>query len=79
MSKGKPRGVVNPNPPHGTKGDFRRMTVTLPPAAYELLVHESAKRKIAGRPNHPVSAIVREAVVEYLGHRPALSRASKTA
>lgn len=54
------------NPPHGERGDFRKVTVTLPPAAYERLVQESAKRKIAGNVNHALSAIVREAVAGYL-------------
>src|SRR5258708_2069878 len=36
-----------PNPPHGEKGDFRKVTVTLPPRAFEQLVREAAKRKIA--------------------------------
>jgi len=58
---------VNPNPPHGEKGDFRKLTITLPPEAYELLVQESARRKIAKEPNHVLSAIIREAVMGYLG------------
>jgi hypothetical protein len=58
---------VNPNPPHGEKGDFRKLTITLPPEAYELLVQESARRKIAKDRNHLLSSIIREAVMEYLG------------
>jgi hypothetical protein len=42
---------------------------TLPPEAYELLVKESARRKIANEPNHLLSAIIREAVMQYLGKR----------
>lgn len=57
--------AIEPNPPHGEKGNFRKMTVTLPQAAYEKLVAESARRKIAGEPNHLLSAIVREAVGAY--------------
>jgi hypothetical protein len=58
---------VNPNPPHGEKGDFRKLTITLPPEGYELLVQESARRKIAKDRNHLLSSIIREAVIEYLG------------
>jgi hypothetical protein len=58
---------VDPNPPHGEKGDFRKLTITLPPEAYELLVQESARRKIAKDRNHLLSSIIREAVMEYLG------------
>ncbi len=60
---------VDPDPPHGEKGNFRKITVTLPPAAFEKLVNESARRKIAGERNHLLSALVREAVVEYLRER----------
>lgn len=57
----------NPNPPHGEKGDFRKVTITLPPGAYEKLIRESARRKIAGEPNQLLSALLREAVTHYLG------------
>jgi len=68
MDVGKIRSV-DPNPPHGEKGDFRKLTITLPPEAYELLVQESARRKIAKEPHHLLSAIIREAVMGYLGKR----------
>ena len=54
------------NPPHGEKGHFRKITITLPPGAYEKLIHESARRKIAGEPNHLLSALLREAVDHYM-------------
>lgn len=54
------------NPPHGEKGDFRKITVTLPPSAYNQLIQESARRKMAKEPNQLLSALLREAVVEYL-------------
>ena len=57
---------VDANPPYGGKGAFRRLTVTLPPEMYERLVHESARRKIAGEPNQLLSAMLREAVTRYL-------------
>jgi hypothetical protein len=44
----------------GDRGDFRKVTVTLPPEVYDALVHESARRKSAGDPNHLLSAIARE-------------------
>jgi len=62
-SYGSKRG--NPNPPYGEKSNFRKITITLPPEAYETLVRESARRKIAGEPNHLVSAMLREAVMLY--------------
>jgi hypothetical protein len=54
------------NPPRGEKGDFRKLSVTMPPGAYERLVRESARRKIQGEPNQLLSALIREAVIEYL-------------
>jgi hypothetical protein len=38
----------------------------LPPNAYELLIRECARRKIEGKSNHLVSAVVREALLTYL-------------
>jgi hypothetical protein len=58
--------TVNPNPPYGEKGAFRRVTLTLPPEIYERLVRESARRKIAGERNQLLSAMLREAVIRYL-------------
>jgi hypothetical protein len=57
---------ADPNPPYGAKGDFRKITVTVPPDIYERLVHESARRKIRGEPNQLLSALLREAVTLYL-------------
>jgi hypothetical protein len=57
---------VDANPPRGEKGDFRKVSVTLPPEAYKKLVQESARRKIAREPDQLLSALVREAVIEYL-------------
>jgi transcriptional regulator of met regulon len=57
---------MNPNPPRGEKSDFRKVSITIPPEVYEKLVRESARRKIAGEPNQLLSALVREAVIEYL-------------
>jgi hypothetical protein len=54
------------NPPYGEKGEFRKITVTVPPDIYERLVRESARRKIAGEPNQLLSALMREALYRYL-------------
>lgn len=55
---------VEPNPPHGEKGDFIKVTVTLPPAIYELIAQEATRRKMAKEPNPLISAVIREAIVE---------------
>ena len=57
---------IEPNPPYGEKGEFRKITVTVPPEIYERLVRESARRKIAGEPNQLLSALLREAITRYL-------------
>ena len=54
------------NPPYGERTHFRKVTITLPPQAYEMLVNESARRKVAGEPNHLLSALLREAVDHYM-------------
>jgi hypothetical protein len=54
------------NPPYGDRGGFRKLTVTLPPEIYERLIQESARRKIAGEPNQLLSALLREALNDYL-------------
>ena len=57
---------LSASPPHGQKGSFRKLTLTVPPDVYERLLWESARRKIAGEPNQLLSALLREAVYEYL-------------
>ncbi|HVW83130.1 MAG TPA: hypothetical protein VHB50_00535 [Bryobacteraceae bacterium] len=57
---------TDPNPPYGEKGSFRKLTVTLPQDIYERLIRESARRKIAGEANQLLSALLREALSEYL-------------
>lgn len=55
------------NPPHGEKGDFVKVTITLPPTVYGLIAKEAARRKMAKERDPNISAIIREASVEYLG------------
>jgi len=70
--------VEDPNPPHGEKGEFVKVTVTLSPEMYDALLSEQGKRKReavklrkAGEKAEPhgISAIVREAVSVYLRQR----------
>ncbi len=56
----------DPNPRYGQKRGFRKVTVTLPQWAYQSLIRESARRKIAGLPNQLLSALLREALSDYL-------------
>jgi hypothetical protein len=41
--------------------------VTLPPEVYGLIMEEITKRKLAKAPNPQVSAVVREALVQFFG------------
>ena len=59
------KNEADPNPPYGEKGDFRKITITLPLDAYERLIAESVRRKIAGERNQLLSALVREAASRY--------------
>ncbi len=54
------------NAPHGEKGDYRKITITVPAEVLSLLVDEAARRKKAGEKNAQISALIREAVVEKL-------------
>ena len=58
---------VEPHRPHGEKGDFLKVTATLSPEVYKLVSDEMQRRKLAREPNAQLSAILREAVVAYLG------------
>jgi len=58
----------------GERGDFRKVTVTLPPDVYDSLVQESARRKSSGDANHLLSAIARE----WFAHRQPLLPIEKT-
>jgi hypothetical protein len=60
---------IEAHAPHGDKGDFIKVTATLSPEVYRLLSDEMVRRKLAKEPNAQLSAILREAVVEYLGSR----------
>jgi len=66
---------IEANPEHGSRGDFVKVTVTLPPQVYEIMLGEQSRRKVEGPKRrragekaepHGISAIIREALVEYL-------------
>jgi transcriptional regulator of met regulon len=54
------------NAPHGEKGGYVKVTVTLPPEVYELLANEATRRKMHKEANPQLSAVIREAVVAFL-------------
>jgi hypothetical protein len=53
--------------PHGERGDFEKVTVTLPSDVRGLLLDESLRRKKDRSKDWPIAAIVREAIAAYLG------------
>jgi hypothetical protein len=57
------------NPPRGQRSAFQKVTVTMPPAMYDLLAEESYRRKIARHPNHLFSGIIREAVAKFFENK----------
>ena len=49
------------------RGDFEKVTVTLPSEVRGLLLEESLRRKKDRSKDWPIAAIVREAIAAYLG------------
>jgi hypothetical protein len=60
---------IEAHAPHGEKDGFIKVTSTLSPEVYRLLADEMVRRKLAKEPNAQLSAILRAAVVQYLGPR----------
>ena len=54
------------NPPHGEKNEFVKVTITIPPKVYRELTMEVIQRKIDKKANATKSAVVREALFEFL-------------
>ena len=50
------------HPPYGEKGNFRKLTVTLPPEMFAQVVQESTRRKVGGEDGAEISAVIREAL-----------------
>jgi hypothetical protein len=57
---------VEPLHENGITQRYRKLTFTLAPEDYGRLIAESARRRIAGDSNRVLSALLREAVSDYL-------------
>lgn len=57
---------IEVNRPYGERGDFEKVTVTLPSDVRGMLLEESLRRKKDRSPEWPIAAIVREAIAAYL-------------
>lgn len=68
MSTKSKRVMLNKNlrVPHGEKGDFLKVTITLPPDLYAKIMAEVTDRKISKKREPTVSAVLREAASNYL-------------
>jgi len=58
--------AVEVNRPYGERGEFEKVTVTLPSDVRALLLDESIRRKKGRSADWPIAAIVREALASYL-------------
>lgn len=58
--------IVEVDRPYGERGDFEKVTVTLPSDVRAMLLEESLRRKMKRSPDWPIAAIVREAIASYL-------------
>jgi hypothetical protein len=55
--------------PYGERGDFEKVTVTLPSDVRALLLDESLRRKKQRSKDWPITMIMREAIAAYLSRR----------
>jgi hypothetical protein len=58
--------AIDVDRPYGSRGDFEKVTVTLPSTVRALLLDESLRRKKRRAADWPIAAIVREALAAYL-------------
>ena len=57
---------VEVDSPYGERGDFEKVTVTLPSNVRGLLLDESLRRKKHRSKDWPITVIMREAIASYL-------------
>jgi hypothetical protein len=57
------------HPPHGQKGGFIKVTATLAPETYGLIMQEVMGRRMRKEKNANLSAVIREAIAAYLPGR----------
>lgn len=61
-----PSARIELDPPYGERGDFEKITITLPSEVRALLLDESNLRKKRRSSDWPIAAIVRQALAAYL-------------
>lgn len=55
--------------PYGERGDFEKVTVTLPSDVRAMLLDESLRRKKQRSKDWPITMIMREAIASYLSRK----------
>jgi hypothetical protein len=63
------RDKVEVERPYGERGDFEKITVTVPRNIRDLLLDESMRRKRKRQSDWPIATVVREALAQYLGKK----------
>jgi len=67
MSTGRHHaGITDPNPKRGSRGDFLKITVTVPAKMLTDLKVLGLRRRASGRKDTDVSSLIREAVADLL-------------
>lgn len=61
--------TVEVDRPYGERGDFEKVTVTLPSDVRALLLDESLRRKKQRSKDWPITMIMREAIASYLARK----------
>ncbi len=57
---------LDPNPARGSRGDFEKLTITMPPNMVDALENIRRQRKRTKSGNADLSSIIREAVAFWL-------------
>lgn len=60
---------IIPNPDRGNRGDFERLTITMPPEMVDALEDIRRHRKRAKEKNSDISSLIREAVAFWVENR----------
>lgn len=63
IGQGRPRRHKRAVP----SNEYKKITITITPEAYNLLVEEALRRKVALTPDATISGIIREMTFKYLG------------
>ena len=58
--------IQTENPQRGKRGDFKRLSLTLPKYMLDALRSISLKRKIAELPNYEMTSMIREAIASFI-------------